>query len=439
MSPSDRLYGFEIKKYSFWKRQVIRLAQFLGQVFSEFNKDYCIIRASGLAFTFLLALVPLLAITFSLFTGFSAFASMKDAIQKTLFQYFIPTMSDQILEYINQFMANTKALGFIGMLFLLVTSVMLFQNIEKTLNDVWNVVEHRKFHQRFIIFTSVLVWGAIFLGASFFVTGKLRVMFGFDLAGEIGFFARQTLSLFPLFLSIAAFVLVMAIVPSTKVRWKSALVGGVVGGLLWEIGKRAFAHYASGAVSYSVIYGSLALIPIFLIWLYLTWIIVLLATEVTYVHQNFHALLQSRTYGKLTSRDRILLTLQILLLISRRFQRGEGPTGSEAIRDHFPVPVEIIQEILYRYGVLQRFQIATTMSASLLSLVSTIYPVSSEDIYLTLQLFHRYAPQGIKARDLIHVAVMKNNGLTKVISADKHFDLVDGITRLDPKILFEEE
>ena len=103
------------------------------------------------------------------------------------------------------------------------------------------------------------------------------------------------------------------------------------------------------------------------------------------------------------------------------------------------IDTEIIQEILYRYGVLQRFQIATTMSASLLSLVSTIYPVSSEDIYLTLQLFHRYAPQGIKARDLIHVAVMKNNGLTKVISADKHFDLVDGITRLDPKILFEEE
>ncbi|RLD04166.1 MAG: VapC toxin family PIN domain ribonuclease [Chloroflexota bacterium] len=100
------------------------------------------------------------------------------------------------------------------------------------------------------------------------------------------------------------------------------------------------------------------------------------------------------------------------------------------------IDTEIIQEIMYRYEALERFQVAVTMSASLLTLVSTIYPISPADTQLTIQLFHRYASQGIKARDLIHVAVMKNNGLTKVISADKHFDLIDGITRIDPQTLF---
>ncbi|MBS1250416.1 MAG: Ribonuclease VapC13 [Chloroflexi bacterium] len=102
------------------------------------------------------------------------------------------------------------------------------------------------------------------------------------------------------------------------------------------------------------------------------------------------------------------------------------------------IDTEIIQEILYRYGALKRYQVATTMSASLLNLVAAVYPVSLEDIRLTLQLFHRYAPQGVKARDLIHVAVMQNNEITKIISTDKHFDLVEGITRLDPKTLFEQ-
>ena len=100
---------------------------------------------------------------------------------------------------------------------------------------------------------------------------------------------------------------------------------------------------------------------------------------------------------------------------------------------------EIIQEILYRYGVLQRWQVAATMSANLLTLVPTVYPVSSTDIRLMVKLFQQYAPQGVNARDLVHAAVMQNNGLTIIISTDKHFDLINGITRLDPQTIFAQE
>lgn len=100
------------------------------------------------------------------------------------------------------------------------------------------------------------------------------------------------------------------------------------------------------------------------------------------------------------------------------------------------INTEIIQEILYRYGALKRWSIAVTMSSNLLTLVPTVFPVSPTDIHLTVRLFQRYAPQGIKARDLIHAAVMQNNGLKKIISTDKHFDLIDGIVRIDPQTLF---
>ncbi len=103
------------------------------------------------------------------------------------------------------------------------------------------------------------------------------------------------------------------------------------------------------------------------------------------------------------------------------------------------ISTEIIQEILYRFGALQRWHVAAAMSANLLTLVPTVYPVSPLDIRLTVKLFQQYAPQGVNARDLVHAAVMQNNGLTIIISTDKHFDLIDGITRLDPQTIFAQE
>ncbi|MCZ7585670.1 MAG: YihY family inner membrane protein [Deltaproteobacteria bacterium] len=349
MTALEKLYRTPTEGKPVWVGAGVRLAQFLAQTVTEFTKDYCVIRASGLAYTSLLALVPLTAIVFSLFASFSAFEGMKDSIQRLMFQFFIPTKSDDILKYINEFTSNTKALGTIGSVFLLVTSIMLFQNIEKSLNAVWKVRDHRKTYQRFVIFTSVLVWGTVLVGLSFYITGKARAFIGLVGEEQVGFPLRQLLALFPTFLSAAAFVLLMQIVPSTRVRWKSAMVGGLTGGCLWEIAKQAFAHYASGAVSYSVIYGSLALIPIFLVWLYLTWIIVMLATEVTYVHQNFFALLQKRTYGELSARDEILLSLQIYLFTALRFHRGDGATTADEIQERFHAPIEILQGILDKF------------------------------------------------------------------------------------------
>lgn len=100
------------------------------------------------------------------------------------------------------------------------------------------------------------------------------------------------------------------------------------------------------------------------------------------------------------------------------------------------IDTEIIQEILYRYGALQEWKVATTMATNLLELVPVVHPVTPDDIKLTVTLFQQYGPQGVRARDLIHVAVIHNNGLSQIISTDAHFDLITGITRLDPVQLY---
>ncbi len=96
------------------------------------------------------------------------------------------------------------------------------------------------------------------------------------------------------------------------------------------------------------------------------------------------------------------------------------------------IDTEIIQEILYRYGSLQQWEAATAMASDVLTLASVVYPITLEDIRLTVDLFAGYATKGVTARDLIHVAVMKTNGLSEIVSVDNHFDLIDGITRIDP-------
>lgn len=102
------------------------------------------------------------------------------------------------------------------------------------------------------------------------------------------------------------------------------------------------------------------------------------------------------------------------------------------------IDTETIQEVLYRYGALQRWDIATTMAASLLDLVPAVYPVLPADARRAIELFRDYAPLGVKARDVLHAAIMKNNGLLQIISTNHHFDRIEGITRLDPQVLFSQ-
>jgi predicted nucleic acid-binding protein len=100
------------------------------------------------------------------------------------------------------------------------------------------------------------------------------------------------------------------------------------------------------------------------------------------------------------------------------------------------IDTEIVQEIMYRYGTLRQFDIAATIAEAVMDLVHVVYPIQPADVRTTIDLFRKYAPQGVTARDILHTAVMQNNDLTEIISTDNHFDLIEGINRLDPQLLF---
>ena len=342
-------------------RLLITVLRFLNELKAQFVKDTVVVRASGMAYTTLLAIVPLVAVLFSVLSAFSSFAEYKDQIQTWLFSQIVPAKSGEVLEYINQFTANTKALGALSTLLLVITSLLLFDNIEKNFNALWGVTRKRSTIQRFITFTNVLMWGPILFAMSFLVSGKIRLFISSNPLLDIGFVTRFLFGILPYLFTAFAFVLMLVVVPATKVRWRSALLGGLIGGAIWEVGKVLFTQTTAKSITYNAIYGSIAVVPIFLVWLYVTWIIVLLAVEISYVHHNFQGLVLHRAFARPSARERLHLGVRLLMHVAGDFYRGGRPVTLEELENRFRIPSELAEQLtdkLTAAGLLHRIDVS---------------------------------------------------------------------------------
>jgi len=312
-----------------WQRRAAGLRDFALAAWDQIVRDKLIIRASGLAYTSLLAMVPLIAVAFALFTGFEAFADLKHKINDMLLERLLPTGQDQITQYIDTFVNNSRDLGLIGFVFLIVTAILLLDNIDWNFNEIWHVQSRRGLISRLTAYTSVLVFGTVLIGLSMTISARIRSALFTAPGLELGTLNTIGSWGFSVASSFLAFLLMFVIIPATRVRVSSAAIGAAFSAVTWELGKNVFAVSIGESVRYSTLYGSLATIPIFLIWLYLTWILILAGLEVAYTHQNRYALVQSGLAGEPTDRDRLELALKIMTLVSRRFNTGDAPPTEE--------------------------------------------------------------------------------------------------------------
>lgn len=235
--------------------------------------------ASSLTFTTILAIVPLLAVVLALFTAFPLFNDFRDALQGFLSSNLMPAaVSENVMEYLNQFAAKASSLTAIGSLFLIVTSLMLISTIDKTFNDIWYVAEQRPLAQRILIYWAIISLGPIVAGASIWASTVLAQ----DSLGHIGTLSTLSsfaLSYVPFLLTTAAFTALFVYVPNRHVLWRDAVVGGVATTFALEVLKQGFAFYLTKFPTYTLIYGAFATLPIFLMWMYLSWLMVLLGAS----------------------------------------------------------------------------------------------------------------------------------------------------------------
>ena len=307
----------------FFKGKIKKLFSLLSIVGKEIRKDKCFIRASSLAYSSLLAIVPLFALVFALFTAFGAFNQVQTDIKNFIVKMLVPTMHQDFLEYINSFINNSKTLGIAGLLIFAITSISLIDSISENFNAVWGSSNRRSFIAKFTSYSSVIVFGTLFIGASFAISHPIRSLL--SRLPEVLFLFRWGMLLLPSILIFTTFMLMISAIPAGKVSIKSSILGALSGTILWDLARWIFVNGTNYIIRMSVIYGSLAAIPIFLLWLYIIWLIVLSSLEITYVHQYHGNVIRKIVSREMSPSIRIINGLDLFFLIADNFIKGGKP------------------------------------------------------------------------------------------------------------------
>jgi membrane protein len=237
--------------------------------------------AGSLTFTTLLSIVPLLAASFALLTRFPIFRRFKDALQELLLSRLLPAdLARTVLKYLNQFAANASGLTWVGSLFLLATAIAMLLTVENALNQMWKVRKNRPFFRRVGLYLLMLAVGPPVLGLSLWATSYLLGV-SMGLIGALPPSLAFVLDLGPLMLGVAVLTSMFYLVPNAKVRLRDALVGGLIASVAFEFGKRGFTTYLVKVPTYKALYGAFAALPMFLLWVYFSWLVTLLAAMMT--------------------------------------------------------------------------------------------------------------------------------------------------------------
>ena len=306
------------------------------RTYEEFMKDYCMARAGSLSYSTLMAVVPLFAFVIALLTAFGSLEELIDEIQIFLVNVLVPTKQDEFARLIEQFIKNSQALGTIGFLLFAVTSINLIDNVSMTINSIWGSKPKKNVFSKFTTYTSSLLFGSLLIAISF--TGR-RFLTNI-MPPEVGVLWSFIVVFVPTLFMYAAIFLLIGIVPGIKVGFKYSAIGALAGVILWELAKKAFVEGSSYVLRASVMYGSLALIPIFLFWLNIVWMIILGAAELTFCLQFRAKPWSVHSFPDMDPGQKFYLGIQIYMMISRAFRSGEQPPDRELIARKFGISLD---------------------------------------------------------------------------------------------------
>ncbi|MFP3870349.1 MAG: YihY/virulence factor BrkB family protein [Syntrophobacteria bacterium] len=343
---STRLWVIDTDSLPRIQAEVYRQLQICIYVWKEFWRDNCLLRASALTYTTLLTLVPLLALMFALLKGLG--------VQRTLEPFILErltvgshALTDKILVFVERIHAGS--LGTLGITFLFVTMVLVLTNVEMAFNRIWKVERGRPWLRKFSEYLGLLVILPVSIFAAVSLTTFVKNHAVTQELLSIGFFGRfyvYLLKLAPFFVMWLAFSFIYLFMPNTRVNALSASAGGIIGGTLWQMAQWAYIHYQFGFHKWSAIYGTLSQLPVFLIWIFVSWVILLLGAEIAFAHQNLSTYRLERRWRTQTVRDRNYWGLRLLLFIGERFESGARPCAVSEIAEHLCLPPEETGKIL---------------------------------------------------------------------------------------------
>ena len=311
-----------LKKLPFYNKIWFQFCLF---VIGRFEADRCREQAGSLTYTTLFAVVPMLTVFLVIISSIKALEPAREQLQQMIYENFLPKTTTAYDNILGAFAEKSSNLTAIGVLFLFVTTVMMLTSIEAVFNRIWRVKETRGGMVGFMRYWTIISLGPIVLGTAFVLSSTVASMnvlsnnfAGYELNGA---FLLWCLSFG---LTIAGFFILYWTIPNRSVPIKSALIAGVFGASVFELLKHLFGYIMSNFTSYELVYGAFAALPIFLLWIYLSWNIVLFGVEISYALTAFNS-------GKEIKRHPLIMLLDLLELFYQRQKQGLSVSEADAL------------------------------------------------------------------------------------------------------------
>jgi membrane protein len=313
----------------------------------EFRHRLLDARAAGLVYTTLLSLVPFLAVMFSVLKAFGVHQQIEPVLAQALEP--LGSKGQEITATIIGFVDNLKigVLGVVGVAGLFYTTYSLIDKIEQALNAIWLVREGRTWGRKFADYLSAVLVGPLLVVTAFGLLASVHSNVLVQRVLEIqpfGFLMLWAGQLLPFVILSGLFTFLFKFIPHTHVRFDSALVGGITAAVLWGIAGEAFATFVTESANYSAIYSGFAVLVLFLLWLYAGWLIVLIGAQLSFFYQHPTAYLSRLLWQQGTHAFRERLALSLLLVLGRRYLKGDGPLGIDELAIHLHLPVSLVEE-----------------------------------------------------------------------------------------------
>ena len=330
----------------------------------RFVEDETSLAASSLAYTSLLSLVPLMSVLVTVFSAFPLFETISLQIQDFIFNNFVPSTGNVVQEYISDFVAKARGLSVSMAIAVFVTSILMMNTMEKALNRIFDTKPSGNLIQKIIMYWAVLTMGPVLVGGGIAMTS---VILNYSAFAGMKSFILKTL---PVIASMTAFFLIYLIVPNRKVKWRSALIGAIMAAIFFEFAKRGFAWYVATIPSYQKVYGALATIPLFLLWLYVSWTIILLGGTLAATLES------TRWRGSVQEYNhnyRFLVVLDILKRLWSASRKGECISPLHLHNCMPTVPDDVITETadwLEKQRLIERNQLGDYLLLQDLSAIS---------------------------------------------------------------------
>jgi membrane protein len=346
------IWRIRLADLPFGKSFVLRQLRIIILAIRSYDEDRCLLRASSLTFYTLLSIVPILAMFFGVAKGFG----FEKRLERELFDKFPgqEEILNQVINFATSLLEQTRGgvIAGIGLLVLFWSVLKVLGHIEMAFNDIWEIKEDRSWGRKFSDYLAIMLLAPILIllsgSATVFITTRVtQITQEVALLGVLSPLISFLLKLIPYVLIWIVFTILYIIMPNTRVSFKAGVLGGVVAGTLYQLAQGLYISFQIGAARYNAIYGSFAALPLFLLWLQISWWIVLFGAELSFANQNVDTYEYEPDSLKISPGFKKLLTLQVAHLLIKQFANGDKPLTDSQISARLKIPIRLLHHIIF--------------------------------------------------------------------------------------------